>query len=631
MAIITSAANGNWSATATWTGGVVPGDGDYATVTHQVVIDRDIGTVGGGGIKRITINGVTAQITLNNSAARTIIFGSTGVNAIGSGTSGNPGTDASVDYYGFLVALGTLNLTATAANPCTITTTAAGRYFYLCHRYNDTASNTLNGAILILRYCKLINCGQNVSTFEGLNWGMNRQNASKIQGSLDVQFCEFTDLYQIVVSTINEVDDNRQLFKFASNTITGVRALHTFSITASSQIIGWIIEDNTELAPVYTAGHTGRFFSVSRMPITFTFRRNALLCNTTVQKGLFDCASLDAGTSMLLEGNLLRGQSKPVNNGAPGLKPGHNGVVTMAKNIIEDMYQAVNGPQLTTPGVLNCTENYFTNYKEAQLGQGTILYYGCLGTLTNNVLVYNDTANNACMLAFFIRTQTSVTFDKNTLYGLKGDMTGTNYVIGVEFGETIGDAAHDNKCRSNLIWRCDQGIRCTDDATMAPDVAPQPLAGVHHNDVYDCMRPYRTMTDVTGDVPQTSKPGFTNGTDIHPNQAVYGDLAVDQQFVDPTRRLAGYDAYAGGPGTVAHLFDEVAKRNGLRGAFNPAFVIETIRLWLFAGFRPTNEALRGKAHDGGDIGAVPLAALPPPAASTARRSTTMVGVFVGVG
>ena len=46
MATIATAANGVWSATATWTGGVLPGTGDVAQINHQVTLDSNQ-TIGG--------------------------------------------------------------------------------------------------------------------------------------------------------------------------------------------------------------------------------------------------------------------------------------------------------------------------------------------------------------------------------------------------------------------------------------------------------------------------------------------------------------------------------------------------------------------------------------------------------
>lgn len=69
MAAITSAQAGNWSSTSTWTGGVVPTDGDTLTINHNITYD--ITTAQTTGIGDSTIN-TAGGITFNADTRLTI-------------------------------------------------------------------------------------------------------------------------------------------------------------------------------------------------------------------------------------------------------------------------------------------------------------------------------------------------------------------------------------------------------------------------------------------------------------------------------------------------------------------------------------------------------------------------------
>ena len=79
MAIITAAQNGNWSATSTWTGGVVPGPGDEArsqgfniTIDQDIVADLLYSASGGGFFINSIPEGQTRTLTCSLQTGTTV-------------------------------------------------------------------------------------------------------------------------------------------------------------------------------------------------------------------------------------------------------------------------------------------------------------------------------------------------------------------------------------------------------------------------------------------------------------------------------------------------------------------------------------------------------------------------------
>ena len=130
--VIYSIQNGPWSSPSTWWGGTVP-NCSYVVVKHAVTIDQNIGTnCGGSKWIRIEPGGV---LTVNNSSPRTISFGSSGTNPIGSGNAYNPGADAKM--FGFFVSGGVLDLEGAPGHWVTLTSANDWSPIYIHHQGSD--------------------------------------------------------------------------------------------------------------------------------------------------------------------------------------------------------------------------------------------------------------------------------------------------------------------------------------------------------------------------------------------------------------------------------------------------------------------------------------------------------------
>ena len=81
-------------------------------------------------------------------------------------------------------------------------------------------------------------------------------------------------------------------------------------------------------------------------------------------------------------------------------------------------------------------------------------------------------------------------------------------------------------------------------------------------------------------------------------------LNADPRFADPTRNIRTWDAHLGGPGTIANAFAEIRKRNDPAATYNPAYNVSDLIDWVRAGYMPQNPALWSGGYNGAFIGAV---------------------------
>jgi hypothetical protein len=582
---IVSNQSGPWSSTSTWVGGVVPGNGDFVTIAsgHTVTIDQNIGTAG-NGIKTIRIAGGTLQASSTFGSTLTVTFGSTGSNPIGSGSETNPGSDATM--HGFFIESGTLNLTGATSTPIVLTSQDDASPIYIQHRGDDTGVGAID---LTLKHVDARHLGTSGTTsFTGV---YDYLGGSGVTPFLDIESCKFSDLYQINAQT---AFDPTVVVTFNNNYLTGVRSSKAFYMS-DGRSNNVTINDNTEDSPVATT----TLVSFDYAPTGMNMLRNAVLGTATSPAGLLD-TGLSSGGSDIIKNNL-------------GLMP--EVVPNTTANAIQ--FIKYGGADTTTPGTIDgnvgfgyeqsivnygqpeIKNNVMLQYEDGYYWQGVYFTYTGVANTHNNVamIVDDGTGVNSGSICYWTYQNVSgIHVDHNTCVGTTTSPAGET---GITAGEP-GFPSSGNWARSNLLYNLLQnGIISYSAATSSWDVADAGFNGaaVHHNDIYpQITTSYNKYYTV---------PGFDNGTTTHPN-ALYGDLSVNPNFVDITRRPSKWDTSLGGAGTNANIIAQLSKRSGFGGSYNSAYNIPALLTYMQGGFAPTNLTLRGAGHDGADIGAIPV-------------------------
>lgn len=593
----TSTQTGPWSDPATWGGAGVPGDGDFAVISggFTVTIDRDIGSAG-AGIRRIDVRDSGSALASDASAARTIVFASTGTDPIGAGTSSSPGADATMS--GLMVGAGaTLDLTGTAAYPVTLTSGDDTNPIYIHHAWGDFGA--FDDASITLSYCALKHLGTGVAGFEGVTTDNNAGT-----GVLSITDCTFDDYYNALLARWSS-----GTLTFSRNTLKGRRSDASVS-NPSNPCVGMAVEDNTESAPAVA----GSLFKTTYIPRNASIRRNVLVIDGGAIRGTtVSCGGNTPGGAIggnaIAENALL--QAPPATAGDSGgavvsyfAAAGDTGS-TIARCVGDYSRQgmSLNGD---SGGAGSASGGWFRNGAADTTGQGTgAIVYGGSWSVSGAVAVFESSNDNIGFLAY---NGATATFDHLTVHGKSplGTLSGS----GLLYGDSGTLPAVGCKGRSCLLTSITKAIRDTggtSGSTYAVDTPPG--AGVHHNATFDVQADYETTaTDPQGGT------GFTDGTHLHPD-AVYGDLdGVDPGYEDPGRTPATWGVSMGGAGTLADLAARFGSRCGLVGP-DAGYTVAALHDYLQAGFAPTDAAYSAAAHDGTTIGAVPYAApaatLPP--------------------
>jgi hypothetical protein len=563
MAAITSAADGNWSATATWTGGTVPADGDTVTLSHNVTVDVDT-TVGSSpdtdGTAAIAFSASVTGKVLTIAAGKVLtVKGDITHNASYTGTSGV--TLAAGATLAFLPKSGAtykwkfvegvrIVCNGTSGSHCTVKTdkSAGGGVAFMVNDgtnrtqglttatytdFIDLGTASAWGVQTLVKYPTNTNASVTNCTFTRCNYLAIDAGDTTWQGAYTLQDCTFTDSVE--------------------GTWQGEASGHGFTFT----------DDTPTTAPVINRCTFDKEMRGSNL-------KGAVISNCLFRDG-YGWASA-TGTTMT--GCLVVYDS---GNGA-GFVP--------ATKVMDGCYVHLtdtdNPHYVSLPGIsgIEITDCLFGT--DAAVGNGDVIccVNSAAGTISGCIVLPNSAGKSSGkLLSTLSATGVAFSLTHNTV--CCHDVEGGIVHLG-ENGSTYAGMV--TTFKSNLGWAATTpSVSCLliYDADTTPGEDAVTPAGCDYN---------ATWNGTTG----SNGVGY-DGLSLTAAIGAH-DVAGSPAFVDATRNAATWAAYKGQAETLAAAMTLIQA--------DPSLIASDLIPWVRAGFAPTAAAYNGTAHDGGTIGAV---------------------------
>lgn len=545
-AAYSSAADGNWSDDATWSGSGVPGNGDTVTIGagHDITVDVNT-TIGDSPATAADVITVTTTGTI--TVATGVTFTIKGCVTMEDG-----------------------NFTMGAGSTVEFQVPSTKRYWFRTGKANgDTCKVVINGS-----------SGSRCAFRSSSGAGIAYFDSQGFQGNslLQAQYCDFT-LIGDGTEDFAEPYCHGTNFDFYLRycTLTSCGELDTatsISTNSSFELLDtkWITTVSTKCAVLDAAaapagGKTRSIVGCSFDKTLDIFTVLGWTITNTVFGGGYSATSASAGWT-LFEDNFIK---------VPAAGP------TTVYGDITDCYvskETTANPhfiQMTTARGVAVTGNVFELSGTPTAGDCILASSATSAfnySATYNIVLPNSAGDTSGTLMTLLgnANNTWTAINHNTYFN---NVLGTTAAIAETY---TGHSGMVTSFRSNLAW--------SDTASEA-----QIISDSGSNDA------------VAGYITNCGYNGIWNGmatvyelaAGTITNDSTASDVSGNPQFVDSSRDLASWDASLGGAGTDSAALARLAA---------DPYLIDDLVTWVKAGFVVRNSALNGTAHDGGVIGAM---------------------------
>lgn len=555
MAAIATTAAGDWSNTATWSGGVVPGDGDTATISHAVTVDTN--TVVGsapatGGTAAIAVNAtltLAAGVTLEVKGD--IIVGNVGL-IMGAGASilGNAASGVSYKIQistGHNQASARLTANGSSGSLCTIRkkSGAAGTF-------RGTDGGFLKGGLVTATDTEFLALGS--ASVNGWNFWPSASEPMRLDNCVVDGCGTFAMTSNIAASS--SIRFRGTPFK------NGLRADDLTLVGGTGLSSGERILDRCSFEKNLNVNVVGFLMTECRMAGGISGGSNGPNWHADSANNIVLSAA-SAGNAVQIATNAAPKRWYVVRDVASNphfIQPTTARSQTFDQCIMEAVQSPVDGDGFVLPSPGSARTYAFKR---------CYLLPNAAGTSPGKFIAGLGNAN--C----------SFEGEHNTY------IVGGGAEQGVLLGETFaGVAGMLASLKSNLAW-----------CTSGTGYYLGRLAGTVQDLAYAADVDYNAAWGLSagsdgGGVHVTSGPNFFSAGGHNPN----GVTLSGDPFVDKARNIAAWDASLGGAGTYANA------RAALL-ALTAGYDVEDLIDYIIAGFVVTDPALEDAGHDGATIGA----------------------------